>query len=259
MVVLILSRMHFVGELLAEALRTKGDLIAFQERAPGIINAAARGIMPEALVVDSTHPESFAFVAAIRAQFPSVSLVVIAASDCEDDFLAWANIGISSYVAPETPLDELVTVIRRSAAGEVFCPPRLTALLLNRFAGKPGMGSMRPGVHSLTRREREVLEFLADGLSNKLIALRLQIAEATVKNHVHSILEKWNLPSRGEAAARYRASRQDQSTQLYGRGPSFASRLSSAPVALRDPHGQLRAASPHRASDLGHAAKRWVG
>jgi two-component system, NarL family, nitrate/nitrite response regulator NarL len=259
MAVLILSRMHFVGELLTEALRTKGNVIAFQERNPGVISATARGITPETVVVDSAHPDGFAFVSTIRTQFPAVSLVVIAASDCEEDFLAWANVGISSYVAPETPLDELIAIIRRSAAGEVFCPPRLTALLLSRFAAKRGTALTRAGVHSLTRREREVLEFLADGLSNKLIALRLQIAEATVKNHVHSILEKWNLPSRGEAAARFRDSRQDQSAHLHNRGPSLAGRLSSAPVALRDPHRQLRAASPHRAPDLDHEAKRWVG
>jgi DNA-binding NarL/FixJ family response regulator len=258
MAVLILSRMHFVGELLMEALKAEGDVIAFQERAPEVLNTAARG-MPEVVVVDAAHPDGFAFVAAIRTEFPSVKLVVIAASGCEEEFLAWANIGISSYVAPETPLDELIEIIRRSAAGEVFCPPRLTALLLSQFAAKPAVTPTRASVHSLTRRECEVLEFLADGLSNKLIALQLRIAEATVKNHVHSILEKWNLSSRGEAAARYRDSHQDQSTQFYNRGPSFTGRLSDLPDSLRDPYRQLRAASSHRVSALDHGAKRRVG
>ena len=175
--------------------------------------------MPDVVVIDSSHPAGFAIVSAIRAQFPSVNLVVLALSDREEDFLAWANIGISGYVPPETPLDELIAIIRRSAAGEVVCPPRLTALLLSRFASQMGMAKARAGVHHLTRREREVLEFLADGLSNKLIARRLRIAEATVKNHVHSILEKWDLRSRGEAAARYRESGQEQATQFQNAGP----------------------------------------
>jgi two-component system, NarL family, nitrate/nitrite response regulator NarL len=222
MAVLVVSRMHFVGELLSQALRAKGDIVAIHGRVPGIVDTHAEEIMPDVVVVDSSHPAGFAVVSAIRAQFPSVNLVVLALSDREEDFLAWANIGISGYVPPETPLEELIAIIRRSAAGEVVCPPRLTALLLSRFASQMGMAKARGGVHHLTQREREVLEFLADGLSNKLIARRLRIAEATVKNHVHSILEKWDLRSRGEAAARYRESGQEHATRFRNTGPRLA-------------------------------------
>jgi two-component system nitrate/nitrite response regulator NarL len=222
MSVLIVSRMHFVGELLTQALRTKGKLIAIHGPTPAIIDVAIQDQMPDVVVVDSSQPGGLAIVSGIRARVPSVRLVVLALSDHEEEFLAWANVGISGYVAPETPLDELISVIRRSAAGEVTCPPRLTALLLSRFATQVGVTQSRGGVHHLTLREREILEFLADGLSNKLIACRLRITAATVKNHVHSILRKWDLRSRGEAAARYREFGQDQ----IGRFLSSPSRLS---------------------------------
>jgi DNA-binding CsgD family transcriptional regulator len=62
----------------------------------------------------------------------------------------------------------------------------------------------RPSIHVLTGREREVAALLADGLSNKLIARRLCVAVSTVKNHIHNILDKWEVRSRGEAAAHYR-------------------------------------------------------
>jgi DNA-binding NarL/FixJ family response regulator len=219
MAVLIVTRMHFVGELLSQALRAKGDVVTIHGRMPGIADTQTEDIRPDVVVVDASHPAGFAIVSAIRTQFPSVNLVVLALSDREEDFLAWANIGISGYVPPETPLEELIAIIHRSAAGEVVCPPRLTALLLSRFATQMGTAKARGGVHHLTRREREVLEFLADGLSNKLIARRLRIAEATVKNHVHSILEKWDLRSRGEAAARYRESAQEQASRFQNAGP----------------------------------------
>ena len=95
-------------------------------------------------------------------------------------------------------------MVRRAGAGEVVCPPRLTALLLNRFADRSTDRTTRAGIHALTPREREIVELLADGLPNKLIARRLHVALPTVKNHVHSILDKWDVRSRGEAAARYR-------------------------------------------------------
>jgi len=94
--------------------------------------------------------------------------------------------------------------VRRVGAGEVACPQRLTALLLNRIAGRSTERTARAGIFSQTTREQEIAELLADGLSNKLIARRLQCALPTVKNHVHSILDKWDCRSRGEAAARYR-------------------------------------------------------
>jgi two-component system, NarL family, nitrate/nitrite response regulator NarL len=218
MAVLIVTRMHFTGELLSQALKARGETVALHGRMPVIVDPQAGDMTPDVVVIDSSHPGGVAIVSAIRAQFPSVNLVVLALSDREEDFLAWANIGISGYVPPETPLEELIAIIRRSAAGEVVCPPRLTALLLSRFASQMGMAKARGGVHHLTRREREVLEFLADGLSNKLIARRLRIAEATVKNHVHSILEKWDLRSRGEAAARYRESGQEHATRFHNAG-----------------------------------------
>jgi DNA-binding CsgD family transcriptional regulator len=103
--------------------------------------------------------------------------------------------------------------VRRAAAGDVVCPPRLTALLLNGFANRANDRTTRAGIHVLTSREREIAALLADGMSNKLIARRLNVALPTVKNHVHSILDKWDVRSRGEAAARYRRQVQDRQVQ----------------------------------------------
>ena len=107
------------------------------------------------------------------------------------------------------------------------CPPRLTALLLNRFTSRSSERAERAGIFSLTSREQEIAELLADGLSNKLIARRLSVALPTVKNHVHSILEKWDCRSRGEAAARYR--RQGQNNTKLGGGTVVELRAGPVP------------------------------
>jgi len=110
----------------------------------------------------------------------------------------------AGYLEPDTSARDLVATVRRAAAEEVVCPPRLTALLFSRLADRSSGRITRAGIHVLTCREREIAALLADGLSNKLIARRLCVAVPTVKNHIHSILDKWDVRSRGEAAARYR-------------------------------------------------------
>jgi len=89
--------------------------------------------------------------------------------------------------------------------GEAVCSPRVAGALLRRIAALATDGrSDRVPAH-LTKREREIMGLIDEGLSNKEIAKRLRIEVATVKNHVHNILEKLQVHRRGEAAARVRA------------------------------------------------------
>lgn len=207
------------------------------------VEAAVAALAPAVVVVDAAHPAAAALVAAARAHAPTASVVVLAAGGRDEEFLAWADVGISGYLELDASADDLLSAVRRVGAGEVACPPRLTALLLNRFAGRSTERAERAGLFSLTAREQEIAELLADGLSNKLIARRLCVALPTVKNHVHSILEKWDCRSRGEAAARYR--RQDRDGARPGVGTVVELRAGQAsptgPAPLRT--GGL----PHRA------------
>ncbi len=249
--ILFISHVCVLREALVTALQGAGESQARSAFSHETVAAALVEGAPSLVVVDASHPEATALVAAVRAQGPTTSVIVLAPCDGDEDFLAWADIGISGYLGPDTSADDLLAAVRRVGAGEVACPPRLTALLLNRFADRAMERPGRGGVFSLTAREREIAELLADGLSNKLIARRLQVALPTVKNHVHSILDKWDCQSRGEAAARYRQ-------QVGGDvKPS-----SGTVVALRASHvSQMGGATlrnggmPHRVSaPLGHRA-----
>ena len=191
------------------------------------VEAAFAAFAPAVVVVEAAHPEGAALVAAARAHAPTAGIVVLAAGARDEEFLAWADVGIAGYLEPDASADDLLSAVRRVGAGEVACPPRLTALLLNRFAGRSLERAGRAGLCSLTAREQEIAELLADGLSNKLIARRLCVALPTVKNHVHSILEKWDCRSRGEAAARYR--RQDRDGARPSGGTVVELRTSSLP------------------------------
>ena len=204
MVILFISHVHFLREAMVAILRETDGLKVVGAFSHETADAAAIEFSPSIVVIDASHPDGTALVGAVRAHLPKVSVVVLAMRERDEDFLAWADIGISGYLGPDTSARDLISTVRRAGAGEVVCPPRLTALLLNRFADRSSDRATRAGIHALTPREREIVELLADGLPNKLIARRLRVALPTVKNHVHSILDKWDVRSRGEAAARYR-------------------------------------------------------
>ena len=218
MVVLIISYVHFLRDALTSAVRATNDIEVFGAYSRETAEAAAREAAPSLLIVDASHPEGAVLVAAVRAYVPNAGVIVLAMNDNDEDLLSWAKIGISGYLGPDASVHDLVSTVRRAGAGEVICSPRMAALLLNRGADRSYDRVSRAGVHALTSREREIAGLLADGLSNKLIARRLQVALPTVKNHVHSILDKWDVRSRGEAAARYRQESRDGA--LNGRTPT---------------------------------------
>ena len=204
MVVLFISHVHFLREALAGILRDCNDIQVFSACSEETAAAVVREASPRLVVIDSSHPEAMTVVAAVRERAPDIGVIVLAMREEDEDFLAWADTGIRGYLGPESSMHDLAATIRRAGTGEVVCPPRLTALLLNRLADRSAGRAGRAGIHALTLREREVVKLLADGLPNKLIARRLRVAVPTVKNHVHSILDKWDVRSRGEAAACYR-------------------------------------------------------
>jgi DNA-binding NarL/FixJ family response regulator len=99
-------------------------------------------------------------------------------------------------------MDDLTATITSVSRDELLCSPRVAAALLRRV-GALANGVRRPhATDGLTSRECEILGLIKEGLSNKEIAVRLHIEVATVKNHVHNLLEKLQVASRAEAASR---------------------------------------------------------
>jgi DNA-binding NarL/FixJ family response regulator len=116
-----------------------------------------------------------------------------------DDVLRCAELGVSGYVTRADSIATTISAVESVARGELLTTPRMAAALLERVARLARDVPATDGGR-LTRREQEVLRLIQAGLPNKLIAQRLQIALPTVKNHVHNILEKLQVRSRGEAA-----------------------------------------------------------
>ncbi len=234
MMILVISHVRLLREALTAVLADHGGIQACGASSRESIEAVVAKAKPSVAVIDALHPEAAMLIAAVRVRVPKLSVVVLAVQDRDEDFLAWTDVGISGYLGPDTSAGDLVSAVRRVAAGDVIYPARLTALVLSRLSTRSSERTTRAGMYALTSREREIAALLADGLSNKLIGRRLCIAQPTVKNHIHHILAKWEVRSRGEIAARYR--RTIQADAEPSRGTSAGLQEGHVPRAGRPVH-----------------------
>jgi two-component system, NarL family, nitrate/nitrite response regulator NarL len=165
--------------------------------------ARLRGeVRAEVVLVDATRHANLLLAREIASAAEGARVVALVAPDQEDDVVAWAGAGVSGLVSWNATPQQLADILKRAARGETPCSPDLAEAFLRRARDDPARALGSDG--ALTERESEIAELVARGLSNKAIALRLSIELATVKNHVHSVLEKLKVHSRGEAAAKLR-------------------------------------------------------
>jgi len=157
---------------------------------------------PDVVIIDVALAQSLDLMRDLRAQTPATRIVAFAVDEDVSAILDCAEAGAAGFVTANASVDDLVDAIVRTTAGELLCSPRMAAELLRRAANgrdEPPSTPLLPS--ALTGREKQVLLFLQQGLANKEIAIALNIAESTVKNHVHHLLEKMQVPNRSQAAA----------------------------------------------------------
>ena len=158
--------------------------------------ALARSELPHVMILDIAMPGGGLEAASqIAAVCPATRIVMLTVSEDEDDLLAAMKAGASGYVLKGAGAGELASVIRSVHAGEVYVAPALAWGMLREL--RTPRTSPYDG---LTEREREVLELVAEGLSNYEVGERLGLAEKTIKHYMTNILGKLQLRSRVEAA-----------------------------------------------------------
>jgi two-component system nitrate/nitrite response regulator NarL len=145
--------------------------------------------------------DGHALLARLRAEGVDTPVVVLTMSDSQEDLGRAFRAGVRGFLLKDMDPDDVVDAIRRTARGEVVVAPAMAAKLVDLLLpAQPGAVTRADYMKSLTDREREVLQYLANGKSNKAIALSLGISHDTVKLHVRHILAKLGLRSRVEAA-----------------------------------------------------------
>jgi DNA-binding NarL/FixJ family response regulator len=184
------SRFRVVGS--AASLRTA------REGLEGLTTA------PHVALLDLDLPDGYGAARGIRDAWPSIGIVALAVREADEDIVSWAEAGVSGLVSREASLAQLLDSIDAAVDHQLLCSPVVAGALLRRVAAMSSDHPLHDGP-PLTPREREIVGLIGDGLSNKAIARSLHIELATVKNHVHNILEKLSVGNRTEAVAVARA------------------------------------------------------
>jgi two-component system, NarL family, nitrate/nitrite response regulator NarL len=159
-------------------------------------------LLPDLILLDITIPGGGLNAArTIAATLPVTKIVMLTASEAEEDVLAALKAGARGYILKGVSGHELVKIVRDVHAGEAYVTPTLAASLLSEMKGD--WGGQRPATNpldELTDRERQILEKVAAGLSNKEIAQQVFLTEKTVKHYMTNILQKLQVRNRVEAA-----------------------------------------------------------
>jgi two-component system response regulator DevR len=185
-----------IAELLAavEGFEVVGEAATVEQTLPRVL--ASR---PDVALLDARLPDGSGIDVCrdIRSALPSTYCLILTSYDDRDAVLAAVLAGASGYVLKEVRTSGLVDAIRQVALGRSLIDPALIAQVMDRVReGSPNDARLA----TLTQREREVLDYIADGLTNRQIGEHMYLAEKTVKNYVSSLLGKLGMERRTQAA-----------------------------------------------------------
>ena len=162
----------------------------------------ARSLKPDVVLLDLNMPGvgGLEAVKAIVEEAPEVRVLMLTVSEDATDLMDALRSGASGYLLKNIEMEELVSAIRRAAAGDSVVSPQMTAKLIQGVRDQPRVSDKAVERDRFSPRERDILACLARGESNKEIARELDLAESTVKIHVQNIFKKLGVTSRVQVA-----------------------------------------------------------
>jgi two-component system nitrate/nitrite response regulator NarL len=203
---LVIDDNRLVREGLEALLDEQADVkvvATAEDRATGLRDL--QEFTPHIVLVDAAldNGDGYDYVEVLRKTAPESKVIVMDLLPAPEDVIDFVKAGANGFIMKDATVDDLLSTIRSVALGADVVPPALTGTLLSHIAQQAAKRHV-PGVAEavrMTKREKEIMNLIAEGMSNKEIAQRLNIATYTVKSHVHNILEKLALHSRLQIAA----------------------------------------------------------
>jgi two-component system nitrate/nitrite response regulator NarL len=169
------------------------------------IMAIMRKYKPEILLLDLglRSRNSLHLVKLVKKNFPGAKVVIMDLIPTQADVFEYVQAGVSGFILKDATVTEFLTTIRSVAIGLQVLPDNLTGSLFSQIVEHALNGSNPSLLNDsvrMTKREKQVIELIADGHSNKEIAQNLHLSTYTIKSHVHNILEKLALSTRVQIA-----------------------------------------------------------
>ena len=180
-------------------LSSQSDIEVVGEASDGneAVERALR-LYPDVVLMDISMPELKGFEAArrIKKSRPDIKVMILSVYDDEDMVARCLDAGVAGYVLKDSPPLQLVYAIQAVARGQQYMSPRVLTGLVRQYMAQPT--DFKAGYDLLSDREREILVFLAEGLSLKDIATRLNLSTKTVDAHKVNLMRKLDLHARGD-------------------------------------------------------------
>ncbi len=203
--VLVVNHVQLIGNVISSVIESEPDIVVIGS-ATTQEEALAQAAGCDILVVNTRLPNEGAIriTQAVAQSGLPAKVLALGLAESEAEILRYVEAGAAGYVLQDESVDDLLQKVRATASGQAHVSPEIAAALMERVAqlaqqaGQPDEDA--PELADLTQREREILHLIGEGLTNQEIAQRLVIEIGTVKNHVHSILQKLNVSSRHDAA-----------------------------------------------------------
>lgn len=206
--ILLVNEFRLIGNVIVAALEDEPDLLVVGRVTT--LEEALKIVQNEVVdvaLVSTRLPDQGALklTSAITELAPATKVLALGLTEEKNRVLRYVEAGAAGYVLKDDSLEDLIETVRAAQDGKVFVSPEIAAAMMERLSDLAqvfsGVENTVTETAELTSRELEVLELIGQGLTNQDIAEKLVIEVGTVKNHVHNILEKLNVSSRGEAAA----------------------------------------------------------
>jgi len=206
--VLIVDDHPLVRSAVARALEGNGMTVVAEASTAEEALALAPQVAPDVLLLDIALPgeSGIQLVRELAPRLPATSIIMLTVSSTDRDVADAMRYGARGYLTKDVTPEALARALKSTQTGELIMPRRLAARLIARMSRQHLLvsGPEDQPAEPLTPREREVHRLLADGLSDRDIAVALTISRRTVETHVSNILHKLGTHNRTEAAARYR-------------------------------------------------------
>ncbi len=201
--VMLVDDRPLVRNGIASLLRARGHEVVAEASNGREALATVGKISPDLVLMDIRMPEMGGLEATrlIKAEYPNIKIVMLTVSDDEQDLFEAVKSGAHGYLLKDLEASQFFEALEAIQRDEVVLPSRLAGKLLDEFRVQSKQVSRTDERESLSIREREVLDLVSQGSTNKEVAEKLYISGNTVKYHMKNILDKLHLQNRGQVIA----------------------------------------------------------